>query len=483
MKQISIILLITILLGILISCGENEVNPQSSNDPNNDAAESGEISFENQIEYMNLSGYEIRFVVRGGTTGDLAVFDCIDLYADELIGDLINDAVYERNIFLEEKYNFKINVTTIAVPDYPGNVIRRSVMSSEDLYDVAYDGFNWTLSMVQENMLTDLYTLPHINFSKPYWRENINKDLSLGNKLYLTFGEHMLSINAGLYGVFFNKAIAEDLDVENLYNTVRDNKWTIEKYYNLSKGVVTDLNGDGIFDFYDLWGTTTQTHNAYTFLIASGEKIADKDENDFLELSLNNPRAVSVLELSAEFLMDKTATMIVDPDAERLWRIFPEGRALFSEGALMQTPGMRNMEVDFGILPNPKFEETQERYYHTPSVWNACLMLVPVTITQPEIIGYILELLAAKSTDTLTPAYYDLQLTHKLTRDEESGKMLDIMFSTVTFDMGAAFNFGGLLSMVINVGARGTNFASSYQSAENRAQVEIDKLTDVLKGE
>ena len=479
MKKIILFALI-IAIAAFTACGEETIADPAGDAPGFQDESEAPAREGLDIEFMDLGGYEIRFIVRGGTVGDLATFDCIDLFAEELNGDLINDAVYMRNTYLEEKYNFKIKETRIAVPEYPGNVLRRAVMADDDQYDVAYDGFNWTLSMVRENMLMDLYALPHIDFSRPYWKQNVNEDLSIGNKLYMTYGEHMLSISAGLYGVFFNKQIAADLAMENLYNIVRENKWTIGKYYELSKEGSRDLNGNGVMDDGDQWGNITQTHNSYTFLIASGEKIARKNADDFPVLSLNTPRAASVLELTAEFLTDKDTTLIVDPDAERLWRTFPDGRSLFSEGALMQTPNMRAMEVDFGILPIPKFDETQDRYYHTVSVWNAPLMIVPVTVTQPDKIGYILEILAAKSVDTLTPAYYDLQLTHKLLRDDESEEMLDIIFSSVTFDLGAAFDFGGLLVMVIDVGAKGRDFASSYERAESRAQTDIDKLIDSL---
>jgi len=426
-------------------------------------------------------------LVRGDAHG---AFACIDLYAESVNGDLINDAVYERNSYLTEKYNFTINETRSedsSAAGFPANIIRPIIMAQEDLYDVIYDSLTFTSPMAQEKMLFDLYDLPYIEFSKPYWDQNSNNDLSIGNKLYYTYGEHMLSVNAGLYGVFFNKQIVEDMNIENLYNVVNNNKWTIEKYYSIAKDIAYDLDGDGKMDYNDYWGLVTETYNAYTFLIAAGERIATKDNDDFPVLSLNTPRTADLLELTKSFLMDKNTTILVDNYTAKewatVWNIFPEGRSIFCEGSLMQTPDLRSMEFDFGILPNPKFTENQDNYYHTLSVWNAPLMSIPVTITNPEKIGYILEILAAKSVDTLTPAYYDLQLTNKLIRDNESEKMIDIMLSSVTFDIGAVYDFGGLFGVVLNVGARsGTaNFASSYAAAEKEAQAAIEKFLEKIK--
>jgi hypothetical protein len=297
----------------------------------------------------------------------------------------------------------------------------------------------------------------------------------------------MLSVNNGLYGVFFNKQIIKDMGLEDLYSIVREGRWTIEKYYSLAKNISRDLNGDGKMDYDDHFGLVSESYNAYTFVIASGVKIASKDDGDFPALSLNTPRAIKALELSAEFLKDKNTTLLADDygptEWARVWGVFSDGRALFSEGSLMQTPDMRSMEIDFGILPNPKLDESQDRYYHTLSVWNAPLMVVPETVANPDKVGYILEILAAKSVDTLTPAYYDLQLTHKLLRDDESEEMLDIILSSAAFDLGAAYNFGGLFDMILSVGARDAgsgNFASLYEKAESRAQKAIDKLIEAI---
>jgi len=470
-------------VAISVSCGETQNKPEAdtpdlqSPDP---AEETDTANIGLDIEYMDLGGYEINFIVRGE---GLIAFKCIDLYAETINGDIINDAIYERNTYLEEKYNFKIKATTIDEPDYPAVALRKFVLADEHIYDVCYDSFLWTKSLIQENMLTDLYTLPHIDFSKPYWDENVNKDLTIKNKLFITHGEHMLSLRAGLYGVFFNKKLAEDYQLEDLYDLVRKNKWTIDKYYSLAKGLSRDLNSDGKMDYNDFWGNVSESYYALIFYNGSGEKIAVKDENDLPVLSMNTSKGIDVLELVSQFLTDKTTTILVD-DYPGKWdlvdKVFPDGRALFGEGALMITPKMRDMEVDFGILPSPKFTENQDRYYHIVSIWNAPLMSVPTTITDPDKVGYILELLAAKSVDTLTPAYYDTQLRYKLLRDDESEEMLDIILSSITFDVGLAFDFGGLSVAILTNLGKGGNFVSTYEKNERAAQRDIDKLINTL---
>ena len=92
------------------------------------------------------------------------------------------------------------------------------------------------------------------------------------------------------------------------------------------------------------------------------------------------------------------------------------------------------METDFGIIPYPKYDDAQDRYY---SRIEACeLFCVPVTNKNHEFAGVVLEALAAESAKSVIPSYYDVALQGKVTRDEESSEMLDLIFNTRVFDWG-----------------------------------------------
>ena len=79
----------------------------------------------------------------------------------------------------------------------------------------------------------------------------------------------------------------------------------------------------------------------------------------------------------------------------------------------------RASEVIFGIVPGPKFDETQDRYYTSYSTYNLGVMAVPATAGDPARTGTVLEAMAAASVDTLSPAYYDICLNGKYIRDDE----------------------------------------------------------------
>ena len=145
-------------------------------------------------------------------------------------------------------------------------------------------------------------------------------------------------------------------------------------------------------------------------------------------------------------------------------------------------PTMRGMETDFGIIPYPKYDENQSEYYNLISTILVPGVSVPVTNAEPEKAGLILEAMAYYSVDTLTAAYYDNALHTRYVRDEESGDMLDIIFSTRVYDLGFISNVGGLGQLIGNMfRAKKTNFASEYESMSSAAETALEKLTESFR--
>jgi hypothetical protein len=112
------------------------------------------------------------------------------------------------------------------------------------------------------------------------------------------------------------------------------------------------------------------------------------------------------------------------------------------------------MEADFGIVPFPKADENQTRYYAaTNGAWPK---IVPNHAPNPERTSIILEALAAESKNVTIPAFVEICLKTKHTRDEESLEMVEIILSSVTEDLGTTIFWdsikGGLLDEVMGRG-------------------------------
>jgi hypothetical protein len=90
----------------------------------------------------------------------------------------------------------------------------------------------------------------------------------------------------------------------------------------------------------------------------------------------------------------------------------------------------------------------------------------------------IVEALSAESKRYVVPAYYDISLSIKDVRDEESKEMLDILFAGRVYDIGYMYDSGIYWLMGNLLKEKKTNFASEYEKAEAAYQKYYDKIAE-----
>lgn len=96
--------------------------------------------------------------------------------------------------------------------------------------------------------------------------------------------------------------------------------------------------------------------------------------------------------------------------------------------------------------------------------------------------GAVIEVMSRESTDTVKTAYYDMLLNGKLTRDDESSAMLDLIFGNILYDIGSTFNWGDTWFMYNKFFAEeNTNFITFYEGYRNKAQAELESTIGVFK--
>ena len=116
---------------------------------------------------------------------------------------------------------------------------------------------------------------------------------------------------------------------------------------------------------------------------------------------------------------------------------FTSGNAVFQFGMFRDASWTRDMEDDFGILPQPKFDEKQEEYLSFVN-GAASVACVPKSLSeeQLEITGYMMEVLASSSYYMVTETLYEKVAKSKTARDPESAAMVDVIIRHKVFDFG-----------------------------------------------
>ena len=484
---------LSLLALLLVSCGANDPKAPGNAD-GGDNADNGQMAQDDagvletteKIAYdvpeMDCGGYNFTAVDRGGWY----YWNTVDVYAEAENGEPINDAVYRRNRFLEDKFN--INIMEITKEDVFAYA-QKIIQAGSDDFDVMFPTMYNAAAFVQKGHILDLLQVPYLDFGKPWWDKVINDSISIGHKLYGAAGNITIMTNDATWCVMFNKDLYRDYGFEDPYQQAGSGKWTLDVFHENCRAITKDLDGDGKFTPADQWGAVNQHECAYALFASSGQKVVDKNADDLPTLALNNDRSVAVLTRVIAYLSDPSAQIKADDyygKYENVWdevniKTFNESRALYYISPIESVKFMRNMEANFGILPLPKFNEAQDTYYSAFQYGNATVMSVPVTASDLERTGAILEAWAAESVDTLTRAYYEINLKGKYSRDDESSEMLDLIFSTRVIDLGLFFNWAGILDFfTVPSQKKQLDFASAYEKAEPKWIKAIEKTLDAI---
>ena len=496
MKKTGLFLIGIVLLSLVImACGDT--GDTKTTDPsgadNTALVDSADMTDETTTakilpdvpESMDYEGYE--FTILGNSTAYNSYWYSKDIYVEESNGDIINDAVYSRNMAIEEKYNVKI-MGVLTGSQY--NDAQKDIASGTGTYDmftVPLQGA--TAQLAQGGMLVDLKDVPYIDLTKPWWDQKANSQLSINNKLMFTISDLLIIDKDALFIFLFNKDVIEDQQLEDPYQLVRDGKWTIDKMWDMAKAMPQDIDGNGIMEDTDSYRMLTAAHTIHGNVVGSGHFVITKDSNDIPVINIQDPMIEKSYEKWITMLNDRANTWVAqDWDSKHtdIWmyqlEVLSEKRGLWLYAGMDRVTTLRTFDFNFGILPNPKFDEAQTEYYNHVHAWCTTAISIPVT-AELERTGMIVEALTAESYYTLRPAYYELSLKTKFMRDDESGEMLDLIFSTRCYDLGHVYNWGGVFDMFANMPQqKKTELVSEYEKIMPKMEADMQKAIDNFLG-
>lgn len=436
MKKV-ILFLLTAALLLAASCGEASVDgktttPDSSGD---DIKESDSAATETELS-DDLGKYDFggrSFSIYTRTTPLFYPY----LDRQEATGDTIDDAVYNRNRKLEERFNFSFDEQYYDYTVEGNDAPRKLLLAGDDTYQLYVGRCVHMFNYASEGYFYKIDDLTAINTEKPYWNSQLYDNLSIGNAHYFAVGDFNISAFDFTHVLLFNKKMVDDLNLGDIYSTVLDGKWTFDRFGEMSRAAVSDVNGDSVMDENDQYGYTSLGKQVLPgFWIAGGALSMKKNDGQLVYTAPTDQKFIDVCQKVFEITWNDNIwhRMPITVDREEEMQMFCDGKALFTDSSCFQISLTRDAATDFGIIPYPKYDETQDKYY---SRIEGCeLFGVPLTNADPEMTSVILEAMACESRKIVIPAYYEVALKVKFTRDEESSKMLDIAFENRVFDYG-----------------------------------------------
>ena len=495
-KLISLILAALMTASVFVSCSNEaaeETEKQEQESTSNQAAapaveeeeEEAETTYLDALPEVGYDGYRYLILNSNALTNDWFSTNYINF--DEESADVLESAIFRRNRLVEDRFDV---IIAEDFQDY--NEIRSQVLAGVDEFPlVLITGAN-ALSLAQEGYLYDQMKLDPIDLTKPYWDQNAVGSLTIANRLYYTVGNFITTNLDDVKVFFFNKGLLADYKLHDPYDYVRNMEWTFDTMTEEALVVSDDLNGDGIYNDNDRYGILSWSGSLYPALIfGSGETFMAKDENDKPYTCFYNERFLQVYDKILLMCHGNGDTVTYDANFmqnthglsnnHRVQEImFPNNQALFWNENVAWSKALRDMEMDFGIIPAPMLDSAQACYY-VYSGNSFYGMSIPTSVQDVDRASTVLEALNSMSTGIITDAYYDVMLKSKLSRDVESGEMLDIIFSHLIYDFGVVYGIGGIKDSVATMLANGdTDVASFYKRNEKVLTKSIDRAFEKI---
>ncbi|MBQ7298894.1 MAG: hypothetical protein IJW77_03535 [Clostridia bacterium] len=481
-KQLTLTVLAALLLASFASCGDAK-NPSADTTADtaaaDTAAETAAPSLLDDLGERDLGGMVY------------TIFDCnahsaiqANIPGEEMNGEVINDALLTRDLYLEERYNCEIEY----IQQNDINKLKSMVTAGDDEWQMIIATMVSLNSQATAGYLADMCAMPHLEMDQNWWNPLMYQNMRLHDAMYFTSSD----IAPGVYKMpgcmFLNLKLYTDYDYDfDIFQSVIDGKWTVDQLRTMTKDMDNDLNMDNSWnvddDFFGFAMQKDSTEAVQILLTGAGVQfshINDAGDNITCDL-LSDSHAVQVIEGVTDLF--KTINLGADGDINGFSNILFEGdRALFFMHKLESAAvHLRDMESDYLILPAPKWDEKQESYYSFLSPWGSCFIALPQTVSGNENYGFLTEALARYSREVVRPVAYDLVYKEKDSRDERSAKVLDILLDCTYIDFASLYNFGSVNNTLVDVLYKDAPLASGIEKNQSKIDTAIADLVEAWK--
>ncbi len=472
---------------IVSESGAPETSAPETSAPESEAPDSGS-------EVINFGGAKVNIL--GGSAKES--YETYQIDADSPSDDPLIDAFYRRNKLISDTYGIDISVT---IPNSNENILdllRNDMQSGNNQYQAVVHGINYLAPFASDGLLTDFNNINngYIQLDKAWWDKNIVKDLAINGKSYFLTGDAFVQDNASTWVMYFNKDLIDKQCLDNPYELVANGEWTVDKMYEMLQCVELTYGSSKSYDpkVGDQWGMVVQAYDFCQFMLGAEQRMVDNTKKE-PALRIDSDENVATFEKIANwFIFDSKNVGVADYHGrwdsgvyEQEVQIFANGNALFMPHSLSMTSSevMRNAKANFGIVPMPKGSKTQKNYASGINTYKFSVVAIPITNVGDtfDATCYALEAMAYFGKKLVTPEYYDMVLSHKSLKDDNSVKMLDIILANRIYDMGSAFNFNGgnevngTLYFYTNLlGEKSNNIMSMYSMYKESYQAGIDAL-------
>jgi len=441
---------------------------------------------------LKFDGDSLRILYRGADPASTIYTH--DVGGTDNSGDYVTDGVWARNRSVEDRLGIVIEDTPMNAGGLSSTAafVKQLVMTGTDEYDYLNTTGNTNVTYSLNAYLRDLSKAPYIDYEQPWWWMDAIDALSLDGKTYNYIIGDILVYSYLQTGVmFYNKQIYENIygDPEEMYKTVMDGQWTMDKLIEMSAAAYKDVDGDGTENLGDQYGCIRASTVAPHFFVGLDIDMYHRDENGNLIIEFDQETASLATEKMYKLWSETIGIFKLGTSLDNCAEQFASGNMLFFPGyfSYARNAMFRDMEQPYGLLPFPKLNEEQESYVsiiHSSSTNISVMKSVPDD--RMDVIGAAVEALCAESWRSVMPQFLDSALKLKYSPDQMSGQVVDLVIAGVaknTMDEYATFTADIFKQCLTQAAFGSANFASTYAKLQPVAQKTWDKaVAKALQG-
>lgn len=490
-KAAGILLLAALLSAVSCGSGGNDPEPKQTTENTAVTADAGTNTEDTEAAYrlglpedLDYGGEEI--VIFGWDH-----YEDIEFYTEAMNGEIVNDAVYERNRNVSE--NLNVSLTFLKEGGRAGDSSwTRKVSQANKAGDAAYDivaGHSFMIGNLAKAMeLINLTDLSYLDLGQPWWRKELTERALIRDKLYFVTGDICPSSVSRSQGIFFNISILQQFDLEDPYTLVIDGTWTLDKMIEMSKGIYADLNANGKNDEAgDRFGFSIDGIQIQAIALTSGIVSVEADDAGDLIVSPDymTDRTVSLADQWIDYIHNNDDTVLIKTGDDTT--VFREGRALFYAFPLgIISSELRDCDFNIGFVPFPKADEQQEDYIvctsNAYSLWS-----IPISAQDSAMSAAVMENLGYEGYRLIMPAMFETAYKVKYNNTDSmlQSQVFDILRSNLIFDIGRIMS-GSLTGDIFflfpdAVNSGKNNLSSKFAAVEKKVNKQLEAWMDEIE--
>ena len=372
---------------------------------------------------------------------------------EKLSGDIVEQSIYDRNSKVEQRLGLTLKF--IRVKGNTDNVknwnayVGNSVSINAKEFDIIA---SYSVSVAKNASSGYLYNMleddcEYLNFDQPWWSDLLLKQATFGDNLYFASGDISRNALEMMYVCFVNTVLLEEYQLVNPQELVDKNEWTYAKFIEMCQGVYKDTDGDGTKSYSkdggDTFGYITSGTYADGWFYGSGASICEKNaEGDIVgSPTYTGEKVANTVDMLCDLFSSEYGVYASNGGGPVHQNAFGQGRLLFmTDRARVSHYRLAPLDFDdFLIVPCPKYDSDQERFYTT--MGNPfTLYAIPADTDNPKMASAFIECFASEGYRIVTPAVFELSLKTRYVDDPVSASMYDLVRENIVYDIGRLFS-------------------------------------------